>query len=223
MQVIKKFEKSVMRIKHNKCFGCLSVSLAMKVTMNKKTGKTYCETCKKVKGIWNGKSHPDWLPSWNDEKGNIHFDLPAELKDLREGEKLLIQRMSIYVPLEHLRYGAHGCHGHCCCFPQDVQEVCDVLPRKHCEAIQVVKKYLLDDGNIGTVSFRIRRTKVLNALRWLKMHNHHYANITIEEKNLAWLGDEEEGLLPVTTVQQDDIDDSTCKLICSIMQSCAYL
>ena len=204
IKVVMDFEASASKIKFRKCFGCLSISLMLKVTMNKETGKTYCDYCKGITGVWKGECHPDWLPTWTDEHGNIQFRLPDELKGLREGEKLLIQRMSVYVPMEHLRFGSHGCHGHCCCFPQNVQEICDVLPRTKCEAIQVVKRYVLDDGNIGNVSFRVRRTKVMRALIWLKRHNRHYKDITIEEGNLDWLGDEEEGILPVTTIHLDD-------------------
>ena len=47
-----------------------------------------------------------------------------------------------------------------------------------------------------TQLFRIRRGVVLNALKWLKVHNQIYNNITITESNLDWMnGSDEESLL----------------------------
>ena len=86
--------------------------------------------------------NPLSLPTWND--GNIErYDIPLELQNLREGEKLLIQKVSVYVPLLHLQYGQLGIKGHVCCFPQDVQEVCTVLPclPKQLTIVKVVQRY----------------------------------------------------------------------------------
>ena len=42
------------------------------------------------------------LPVWFDVNGKKYFELPEELKDLTEGEKLLIQIINVYVPVNHL-------------------------------------------------------------------------------------------------------------------------
>lgn len=59
-------------------------------------------------------------PIWYDEEGAIHFELPDELKCLREGEKLLIQKVTAYVPLLHLQNGQIGSRGHACSFVQEI-------------------------------------------------------------------------------------------------------
>ena len=37
---------------------------------------------------------------------------------------------------------------------------------------------------------------VLNALRWLKIHNKHYKNIVLDESRLDWMEGENEAQLP---------------------------
>jgi hypothetical protein len=39
------------------------------------------------------------LPIWIDDNHNIHYELPHGLIILTEGEKLLIQQVSAYIPL----------------------------------------------------------------------------------------------------------------------------
>ena len=70
-----------------------------------------------------------YLPIWIDKTGEVHFELPEELKCLQEGEKLLIQQVSVYVPLLHLKDGQIGSRGHVCSFVQDISNICTVLPR----------------------------------------------------------------------------------------------
>ena len=155
IQHILSFEAKMEKVHHKYCDSCRSVSIAMSVHTNKRTGKTYCDNCKKNVLFWSRKTFPDWLPTWKDDDGKTHFNLPDELIGLREGEKLLIQRLSLYVPMEHLKYGAHGCNGHCCCFPQSIQDVCNELPRISVEAVQVVKNYNSVDGTTGSLKFCI--------------------------------------------------------------------
>ena len=68
-------------------------------------------------------------PTWTDKHGIKHLTVPKELSDLREGEKLLIQQVSPYIPLQHLQKGTYGCKGHVCSFPQTIHNICTVLPR----------------------------------------------------------------------------------------------
>lgn len=148
--------------------------------------------------------NPISLPTWNDGKKE-YYNVPVELQGLREGEKLLIQRVSVYVPLLHLQYGQIGARGHVCCFTQDVQEVCNVLPRlpKDVTIVKVVRKFKKagtsgkDDGDYNAKTFCIRKDKVLQALRWLKRYNPEYTDIQIEENNLSWMPNgENEAELP---------------------------
>ena len=43
-----------------------------------------------------------------------------------------------------------------------------------------------------TKAYNICKDKVLSALRWLKKYNREYADITISEENLVWMGNENE-------------------------------
>ena len=100
--------------------------------------------------------HPTWTEKL-DTEDRIHYDVPEVLKILREGEKLLIQQVSVYVPLHHLSYGQLGAKGHIVSFPQDISEVCSVLPRlpKDVSTIKVVKYFKLPEGEIESKSFSI--------------------------------------------------------------------
>ena len=69
------------------------------------------------------------MPVWTDSENVIQYSVPDELSCLREGERLLIQQISVYVPLHHLMYGQIGARGHIVSFPQDIASVCDTLPR----------------------------------------------------------------------------------------------
>lgn len=147
-------------------------------------------------------NEPFQLPVWIDKKtSEIHHTLPEELQGLRHGEKLLIQKLSTHVPLVHLKYGQYGISGHVCSFPQNIQEICNTLPRqpKDVEFIQVVKKSKIgSDMEYSIHSFTIRKSVVLNALYWLKNNNEEYCDIEISESNLDWMENNEEKELPTT-------------------------
>ena len=46
------------------------------------------------------------------------------------------------------------------------------------------------------IKFIIRRNVVLNARRWLKIHNRHYRNIVLGGSRLDWMEGEDEAQLP---------------------------
>ena len=147
------------------------------------------------------------LPIWYNCNDVAQYSLPSELVDLREGEKLLIQIYSAYIPLQHLRKGAHGVLGHVCCFQQDIMSVCYKLPRKNVEAIKILKNYKDKENRIGTISFMIRKTNVLAALSWLVKYNPIYKKyITIKEDNLDWMGSSSKLELRDVLVSRDGED-----------------
>ena len=80
------------------------------------------------------------------------------------------------------------------------------LPRIDCEVIRIIRHYVDKDG--GPISkyksFIIRKSKVLQALNFLKDHNPLYANVTIDENNLSWMGTEEETELHNIINTKDD-------------------
>ena len=137
-------------------------------------------------------SHPTWI----DDSQKVRRDLPPALQELREGEKLLIQQVSPYVPVQHMQKGSYGCKGHVCSFPQDITSICTILPRLPTDVnlVNVVKSFLDSEKNPQKLTFRIRKDKVLAALHWLVRYNTEYKNVTIKESNLGWMTQEEQDL-----------------------------
>ena len=119
-----------------------------------KDGLHKCKNCKDHSLAIDMFSHP----TWTDREGNIHYTIPQELQGLREGEKLLLQQVSPFVPLQHLQKGNYGCKGHVCSFPQDIQSICTVLPRLPTDIniVNIVKNFRDKDNNPHYMTFRIR-------------------------------------------------------------------
>ena len=118
----------------------------------------------------------------------------------------MIQQVFAYVPVLHLKDGQIGSRGHVCSFVQDITSLCTVLPRLPSDVhfIKVVKKYLQEGGEVASKMFTIRKTSVLEALKWLKEHNVEYAEIEINESNLDWMENNTEQELPPSVIQIDN-------------------
>ncbi len=69
--------------------------------------------------------HTNWMRRG---KKNPHFEIPQELKRLTIAEWLLIQRCATFVPSVHLSNGTFALKGQCVTFPQDITQMCNVLP-----------------------------------------------------------------------------------------------
>jgi hypothetical protein len=191
------FESKLDSLSHVKCIKCFSVSLRFSEQIVQFPEKFTCLDCRKSN---NWTAYPkSTLPIWIDKHNTIQYHVPKELADLREGEKLLIQQVSVYVPLQHLSYGQVGARGHIVSFPQDVFSICRTLPRlpHDVQAVKVIKNFKLNDGTISSKSFSIRRYKVMAALYWLKIYNKQYSDIEICEENLSWISNGEEQELPI--------------------------
>ena len=194
--MIATFENKTSSFQYTKCDACLCVRLNMK-TIKGFDGLLRCKGCNQKKYTPNMFSHPVWF---QDKKmKNPQYDLPPELCNLSEGEKLLIQQVSPYVPLQHLQKGSFGCKGHVCSFPQDINQVCLELPRlpSDISVVNVVKEFRDKDNVPHKHTFRIRKQKVLDALCWLKQYNVVYKDIIINHNNLNWI-DGQEGFLADT-------------------------
>ena len=161
-----------------------------------------CKRCQDKNYTCDRFPHPTWI----DLKGQKHYEQPDELVDLTEGEKLLLQQVSPYIPLHHLQKGSYGCKGHVCCFPQDIHHVCTELPRlpSDVSVIRVVKQFTDDDNQVQQTSFSVRKEKVYQALRWLKQHNKEYESITICEDNLDSLDGD---IVSLVSEVDDVLDD----------------
>ena len=79
---------------------------------------------------------------WFDVNGKKYFELPEELKDLTEREKLLIQIINVCVPMHHLFKGQTGCKGHSAAFRQDISKDAGILTNlaEDVVYVQVIKK-----------------------------------------------------------------------------------
>ena len=181
-----------MSLKNQLCHKCQCVF----VDYPKCRGKYTCRLC-----ISDGrrKCHAKKKlgPVWFNRDQKIQYDIPMELQNITLGEQLLIQKYSPYIPVVHIKHGTLGVHGHCISFPKDMADICVSLPRVDCEVIRYIRHYGNKDG--GALSkyhgFLIRKTKVMKALYFLKMHNPLYANVHIDIANLSWMGDSDEAEL----------------------------
>ena len=203
------FDKANAQLVYSQCHVCHQIRLDWKVvpiTFDKKR-LMCCNKCKNLKKVDLECNH-QWLPTWKDSNNKIHYEVPKELAVLREGEKLLIQRLSVYVPVYHLYKGQTASKGHCAAFKQDINTIADRLPRlpEEVEFVQIIKKYRDSNGDAGEKQFVIRKSVVLDALKWLKQHNKQYRDVVIAEENLSWIeGDEAE--LPNERNQKEIVDD----------------
>ena len=122
--IIHNFEDETAKLKHNKCQCCRMVRLDLK--LNRK------EICQKCAPLKNEKYYLEAgaLPVWYNDEGVPQYYVPSVLSSLTQAEKLLIQRVSPFVPLQHLKQGTFGISGHVCAFEQDVNEFLVRLPRQ---------------------------------------------------------------------------------------------
>lgn len=148
-EAIKAFEVKCQGIKHAMCIGCGMVSLNIKVN-----GKGYCSTC-------CNRANKDYfqdcklLPIWFKD-GLPQYHLPEVLIRLLHAEKMLIQRVSPFVPLHHIKHGVFGLSGHVCAFEQDITGMSDILPRHGNDAgvIHVIQAMKAEIGDTKATANR---------------------------------------------------------------------
>ena len=93
--------------------------------------------------------------------------------------------------------------GHCCAFPQDVEGFVLELPRLPCD-VTIMKVVHCLQSEVGSKNgrkktFCVRRSVVMNALNWLKQYNVLYKEVKLNDRNLNWLDNKEEGDLETYT------------------------
>lgn len=114
---------------------------------------------------------PRTLPTWTDDGGKEQMDLSGKTCDLQLGEKPLIQRASLHMPLLCLKHGQSGCDGHVFGFLQDTTETCNILPQKPNSAVFVWIQKARKNAETGEEVmkiFAIRWQKVIDGLVWSK-------------------------------------------------------
>ena len=75
-------------------------------------------------------------------------------------------------------------------------ELCTELPRQPKEIVTFIRQ--MGNSQTSAIHFRhlkVWRNKVLNALRWLKIHHSEYRDISISKSNLDWMRDESEAFI----------------------------
>ena len=87
------FESRCELLSHFCCQCCHMIGMTIRPSRN---NESICTTCQASHA--NREDMIKNLPIWYDKKGAVQFHLPDELKCLREGEKLLIQQVAVYVP-----------------------------------------------------------------------------------------------------------------------------
>ena len=179
--IIRNFEYETAKLKHNKCQCCRMVRLGLQ--LNRKG------ICKKCTPLKNEKYYLEAgaLPVWYNDQGVPQYYVPSVLSSLTQAEKLLIQRVSPFVPLQHLKQGTFGISGHVCAFEQDVNEFLVRLPRQKNDVsmLKVLRTIQTEIGNTSGATvkaFRVRKKAVLLALKFLKKHNTQYHDIPILHK-----------------------------------------
>ena len=183
------FEKKCRSLRHRHCLGCRMVSLNINVN-----SKGFCESCCRRKDR-NFLLNKRLLPIWYKDD-SPQYRLPPELLGLTIAEQMLIQRVSPFVPLHHIKNGVFGLSGHVCAFEQDITGMADTLPRlpRDTTVLRVLQEIKTEIGsqNIGSTKvFKVRRHNVLVALRFLCSKSKEYVDIKIDESRLDWLEGEE--------------------------------
>ena len=106
----------------------------------------------------------------------------------------IIPMMSIY----RLPHGQYGYNSHVINLPQNITTFINSLPRCLTDQdIMVVRQQNTNQSSHR--DFRVRRSKVLNALNWLISNNIYFSGITINSDNLASLP-EDDSLIGIRTV-----------------------
>lgn len=211
MNAIFEFEHKIMSLGNMECFHCSGLYVDFKSNRR----KYICHSCKNnhqtIKTLISS-------PHWIDDDNNIRYDIPEELQNLRVSEQLLIQKASPYIPVVHIRNGTLGIHGHCISFPQDISSVCESLPRMNCKLVRFIRHY--GSKSTGATSkfdaFIIRRSKVMNALVWLKKYNPLYRDdpsLVINEQNLSWMKGCDEAEMQGMIDYDDEMENDTSKAL----------
>ena len=193
------------QVKHTHCVCCKKIRVKHTVA---KSG--VCSSCKKHKDPHYFLNN-DGLPVWykNGDKTNPpQYHVPLELCNLTLAEKMLIQRVSPFVPLHHLKHGIMGLKGHVCAFEQDIKSMASVLPRSN-QDVDILRIEQVVRAEIGSdvfqkKSFKVSRSRVITALYWLKTHNPEFMDIEIDEARLDWIGENDAGYLDVKTIIVED-------------------
>jgi hypothetical protein len=187
---VMEFEREMFNLHFNHCKICFRRKLSLPV--NKAGICIRCAQEKKGRNKFNDENAA--LPTWIDKSGRKRYDIPKVLLDLNLAEKLLIQQVSPFIPVIHIKDGSMGSRGHVVSFYQDITNICKVFPRLPSEVtiVKVVRSSLTKNGDAIEKAFSVNKEKVLKSLEWLKEHNILYSNITIDKTRFDWMQGKEQ-------------------------------
>ena len=172
------------------CANCAESKLAFKEYGKRKgTNEQWCQRC--LRGTQS--KNPDTVfPYMYYSKENLaHFSpVPPELSDLSDVEAMLIARIAPVFRIQVLKGGVTKSCGNVIAFCNDQAPLKSVLPRLPNELEYVFVRRAAERHSTGQKLFQVRRTKVRNALMWLKANNPFYEFITISEARLSLLGED---------------------------------
>ena len=132
--------------------------------------------------------------------------VPIELRGLTQVEEMLISAVMPLMSVYRLPHGQYGYSGHVINLPQNVSSIATKLPRLPNDLdILIVTK---EGQNASHEDFHVRRHKVQQALRWLKLHNKYYANIEIDESHICQLPIDGEIAVPTTITSNESLSTS---------------
>ncbi|KAK3923346.1 ATP-dependent DNA helicase [Frankliniella fusca] len=134
-------------------------------------------------------------------------DVPPELEDLTFVEQQLIARVHPIVSLYKVKNVQYKYTGQIINFPQNVQELCTVLPHKVEDLTGVLT--IRCKNSEGFRDFFIRKMKVLNALIWLKENNPFYNDIQIDEDRINQLPEDNSVYNIVKGFDEESFEEST--------------
>ena len=155
--------------------------------------RTECTRCSR------DKKHPKLYSVDNGMDPRL---VPLELQGLTQVEEMLISSVMPIMSLYHLPHGQFGYSGHIVNLPQDIATFTDTLPRSPSQLdVLLVRR----QGAAGShKDFRVRRSKILTALLWLKHHNTYYRDILIDEAILTQLPVDDDITLPSITLDTEE-------------------
>ena len=135
--------------------------------------------------------------------------VPPELQNLTQFEEMLIARA---FPVIHVytkpKGGQRAYKGHVITFPQEVQQLADILPR--CPKDLPVLIFTVNGKDNKSKDFTVRKQKVSDALHWLVENNPLYQTVRIDYNQLENLPDNGQ-LECIRKVNISNTDDHQCE------------
>ena len=131
--------------------------------------------------------------------------VPLCLEGLTRVEQMLIARGCQVMCVYRKKGGQRGYKNHVLNFPQDIQGFLDSLPSYVCDLPFLVVRRMGQDNSHR--DFKVRRTRVYDALVWLRDNNRFYQDIHINMDAVSSLPEDGVPEELLTVEEQDDPDD----------------